>query len=88
MLREDNAMERLLKKATQFGLLNTLDRAKAEELISQQNSYYDYLNSQVINPTKEVNSLLSQNEITQIVKPYSLAELLRRPEVGLSLIHI
>ena len=82
MLREDNAMERLFKKATQFGLLNTLDRAKAEELISQQNSYYDYLNSQVINPTKEVNSLLSQNEITQIVKPYSLAELLRRPEVG------
>lgn len=80
-LREDNALERLSKKASDYSLLDDDAKFKADNILKQRSEYFDYLNSQIVYPTKQMNKQLEDYSLTPLVKPYSLKEFLRRPEV-------
>jgi tRNA uridine 5-carboxymethylaminomethyl modification enzyme len=81
-LREDNALDRLLDKAIDYSLLNTQDADYARSIIGQRNDYLNYLESNKIFPNKETNQKLEELSLTPLVKPFSLKEFLRRPEIS------
>lgn len=81
-LREDNALDRLFEKAKNYKLLDESAYLKAEKIIGQRCDYSDYLDSQTIYPTKQMNKQLEDYSMTPLVKPYTLREFLRRPEVS------
>lgn len=81
VLREDNADLRLREKGRSIGLVSDRDyeiflskkRAIAEEL--------SRLETTRITPERKVNELLVSLGVQQIKKPYTLKELLRRPDI-------
>ena len=85
-LREDNALERLAAKANSYGLFDDYSKSRSDQILKDRRQYLDYLNMQTVYPNKQTNSQLAEHSITPLVKPYSLGDLLRRPEVNSSLL--
>lgn len=82
VLREDNTLNRLTDKAFLAGALTTHDYDKAKSILSQRSEYSDYLDQVIIYPNKENCAKIEALDIKPMVKPNSLKEFLRRPEVS------
>jgi len=83
ILREDNADMRLREKGYEAGLVPESVYGAFREKINRINQLSDFLDSGKINPTKEVNSALSERGVVELRKSVSLRELLRRQEMTL-----
>ncbi len=81
ILREDNADRRLSKKGYELGLLPAQQYYRVEEKEKNIAAEIERLGSLKIQPTAQTLDLLKKALSTPIVKPVSLAELLRRPEI-------
>lgn len=82
VLREDNVLERLAERAMSFGLMSPEKYDIVHQLIERRKQLKSDLESRVLVPDDETQSVLKSMETAVLLKPQSLAELLRRPEVG------
>ena len=82
ILREDNADRRLSKKGYELGLLPAQQYYRVEEKERNITAELGRLGSLKIQPTAQTLELLKKAGSPPIVKPVSLAELLRRPEMS------
>ncbi len=82
ILREDNADLRLREKGRALGLVGDEDYEKFLEKKRTIERELHRLETTKINPDSELNQLLERMGSQQIKKPYSLKELLRRPDIS------
>lgn len=80
--RQDNADERLCEMGADLGLISEerLNRVKAKYAAVEDE--IKRLCSTHLAPSKELNALLSEKGSTEVQSGVSLAELIRRPELG------
>ena len=81
VLREDNNLERLHKKAKVYGLLSADHIAQAESLLAQREELSEKIHRIKITPTSDCLEKLESLNTKPIVKQLSLADLLRRSEI-------
>ncbi|RYZ82796.1 MAG: tRNA uridine-5-carboxymethylaminomethyl(34) synthesis enzyme MnmG, partial [Proteobacteria bacterium] len=82
VLREDNTVDRLADIAIKAGLVESESVSVLEDLKLRRISTLARLNSERIFPTADSQSILKELNSTSLLKPVSMAELLRRPEIG------
>lgn len=84
LLRHDNAELRLRDYGYRIGLV---DETVYQRFLAKKIGYekaYDYINQYKVLPNKEINAYLESQGSAIIFETYSLAELLKRPELGIS----
>lgn len=81
VLREDNTLERLYKHSKYLGLLKSHELDHLENWLRSKSSHLHELSQRRVTPTESVNELLRSIGTGPIVKPTTLKELLRRPEM-------
>lgn len=81
ILREDNADRRLSKKGYEIGLLPAILYEKVKKKEKAIEEEIERLNKTKLNPSEEVNDILKKMGTSRIYKPYSLSDILRRPEI-------
>lgn len=79
LLRQDNALRRLLPRAESLGLLEVHDLEQAQARLAREESVSQFLHERAIRPDI-ANPMLESWETTPIQEPVRLAELARRPE--------
>lgn len=82
LLRQDNALRRLLPTAESLGLLSDSEFRTAEDRLIRENEVRQMAGSISISP-QAINSLLVEAGSTSISEPIRISELARRPEVQL-----
>ena len=82
ILREDNAVFRLMDKGHEFGLIPGDAYREMKERTRQIRQGIDRLSSITLNPTAEVNRILSGMGSLPMRKPMTLFKLLKRPEMA------
>ena len=82
LLRQDNALRRLLPFSTRLGLLTDREIGSAEERLAAEESALKYSEETALSPDL-VNSTLVSLGTTPIATPLRVAEVARRPEVPL-----
>lgn len=80
-LRSDNADERLSGYAIQLGLLNANQKDKYQHKYQEINNIYHLFTSTWLNPEAKIRSLFESQNLTPPKNKFSLAEVLKRPEV-------
>ena len=83
ILREDNTEERLLGQSAQLGILKTGLAHAMQQDIDKKRKNITKLEETDIFPKREINEVLRSLGTAEIVKPTSLASLLRRPELSI-----
>ncbi|MCX5703244.1 MAG: tRNA uridine-5-carboxymethylaminomethyl(34) synthesis enzyme MnmG, partial [Candidatus Omnitrophica bacterium] len=83
ILREDNADIRLGKLGYALGLVSKKDYQKIEEKIEVVKKGIDFLRTNRIKPTQELNDRFQQLGTTAIRKVVTLEEILKRPQINL-----
>ncbi len=83
LLREDNADIRLREYGRRLGMVGDPDYLRFQEKKRQIEGWALALREARIFPTKETNARLIELKTAPIEQPFSLAELLRRPEIRL-----
>jgi tRNA uridine 5-carboxymethylaminomethyl modification enzyme len=81
LLREDNADIRLTEQGRRFGLVNDQRWRRFEEKMTAIKNETERFNKTWIHPGTEQADLLAQKINGSIKREYSLAELLKRPEL-------
>jgi tRNA uridine 5-carboxymethylaminomethyl modification enzyme len=79
LLRQDNALRRLLPLAGRLGLLESHDLEQAHQRLAREASVASYIRDRALKPAV-ANPLLESWGTTPIEEPVRLAELARRPE--------
>ncbi|MFK8137397.1 MAG: tRNA uridine-5-carboxymethylaminomethyl(34) synthesis enzyme MnmG [Bdellovibrionales bacterium] len=87
MLREDNALDRLFKKASDYSLIPEKELSRGHQILNSRAEYSDYLKSHKLVPSPSTNKSIEAMGMTPLVKPNTLEEFLRRPEVNTQTIH-
>ncbi len=82
LLRQDNALRRLLPVAERYGLLTDGERRDAYERVEAEDRLLRFVETRVVRP-ECVNGVLSSADSAGITEPTSIAELVRRPGVRL-----
>lgn len=82
LLRQDNALRRLLPVSESLGLLSPEDVAAARERLSSEDSVMRFAEQTTIEPTA-VNSALLELGTSEITEPTRIVEIARRPDVPL-----
>ena len=82
MLRQDNALRRLLPTAERLGLLTTEERHNATDRLSAEERVLAYADETAI-PPNAANEVLELTGSAPITEPVRLSELARRPGVEL-----
>jgi tRNA uridine 5-carboxymethylaminomethyl modification enzyme len=82
LLRQDNALRRLLPVATGLGLLSSEELGRAERRLSSEDQLLASIESTKLDPTA-ANPILLAHGSSTISEPIGVAELARRPEVPL-----
>ncbi|MBN2529755.1 MAG: tRNA uridine-5-carboxymethylaminomethyl(34) synthesis enzyme MnmG [Deltaproteobacteria bacterium] len=78
LLREDNADERLFEEATRTGLINTATAAKTRAEMDRVQNTLDRLQNTVFTPGAQTNLRLKEAGLTELKKPVTLIDLVRR----------
>lgn len=84
VLREDNTIDRLFSVGRRLGTLSNRDVESAESLVNQKNNFVKTLREKTIVPNAATQELLTKLETAVLLKPTTLEELLRRPELSSS----
>jgi tRNA uridine 5-carboxymethylaminomethyl modification enzyme len=82
ILREDNAVIRLMGKVHELGLISNEDHGRLQERIRQIQEGLNRLSSSKIYPVADVNGILAEMGTTPIKNPITLYQLLKRDEVA------
>ena len=82
ILREDNAVIRLMGKGHELGLISNEDHGRLQERIRQIQEGLNRLSLSKIYPVAEVNGILAEMGTTPIKNPVTLYQLLKRDEVA------
>jgi tRNA uridine 5-carboxymethylaminomethyl modification enzyme len=82
ILREDNAVIRLMGKGHELGLISNEDHGWIQERIRQIQEGLNRLSSSKIYPVADVNGILAEMGTTPIKNPITLYQLLKRDEVA------
>ena len=82
LLREDNSHARLSDAGHRFGLLRSRDYNKVEAVETACSATIERL-SKTRPPIKKTNLILEEHGLTSTTEKLSLADLLRRPQLGL-----
>lgn len=80
-LREDNTLERLWNRSTELGIIGGDQETRLETLLEKRRSIRETLRSTVLTPTAETQDRLNTLGTQKLLKPATLEELLRRPEI-------
>lgn len=81
LLRQDNADLRLTPKGYEIGLISEDRYEKYLSKVASIEKEINRLSEYSVNPTSDINSILSELGSTQLNKTYSLVDLLKRPEI-------
>ncbi|QNO15006.1 tRNA uridine-5-carboxymethylaminomethyl(34) synthesis enzyme MnmG [Alkalicella caledoniensis] len=84
LLRQDNADLRLTPKGYEIGLISEERYVKYLSKVASIEKEIKRLSEYSVNPTSDINSILSELGSTQLNKKYSLVDLLKRPEIKYS----
>ena len=84
VLREDNTIDRLFNVGKRLGTLSNRDVETAESLVNQKNNFIKTIREKVLVPNAATQQLLTKLETAVLLKPTTLEELLRRPELDSS----
>jgi tRNA uridine 5-carboxymethylaminomethyl modification enzyme len=84
VLREDNADERLMPRARELGLIDDATWGRFKERLRTVETAVERLSTTALNPESGVQDRLRALGTAPLTKPASLAEILRRPELGLA----
>jgi len=84
LLREDNADVRLAELAQRVGAIGDGEFARANRKSDLVRQEIERLDRTVLAPSAEINARLGALGTAEICQPVSLAQLLRRPELGYS----
>ena len=82
ILREDNAVIRLMGKGHELGLISNEDHGRLQERSRQIQEGLNRLSSSKIYPVADVNGILAEMGTTPIKNPINLYQLLKRDEVA------
>lgn len=82
VLREDNTIDRLAEIAIEAGLVNSESLEILRGLKDRRTSMMEKLRSERVFPVKETQEKLVKLGTTELLKPLSFEELLRRPEIS------
>ena len=82
ILREDNAVIRLMGKGHELGLISNEDHGRLQERIRQIQEGLNRLSSSKIYPVADVNGILAEMGTTPIKNPITPYQLLKRDEVA------
>lgn len=82
ILREDNAVIRLMGKGHELGLISNEDHGRLQGRIRQIQEGLNRLSSSKIYPVADVNGILAEMGTTPIKNPITLYQLLKRDEVA------
>jgi tRNA uridine 5-carboxymethylaminomethyl modification enzyme len=85
LLRQDNALRRLLPLADRLGLLETTELRAAEDRLAREDEVLHSAHSLSLD-APAANSILAAHGSTPVVDRQTLAELARRPKVPLDLL--
>jgi tRNA uridine 5-carboxymethylaminomethyl modification enzyme len=86
LLREDNADLRLRDLGRSLGLVSNEDYERYRKKKAEIERYLDRLEQTRLNPTPQTNAILSTMETAPLQNPLSLKELLRRPELTMTML--
>ncbi len=82
LLRQDNALRRLLPLAERLGLLTDAERRSAHERLEREDRTLELARASAIAP-EQANPVLAAGRSSPILEPVRIAELARRPTVPL-----
>jgi len=83
ILREDNADARLRKLGFELGLAREIDYKLTQQKMKKINYGIKLLNSTKIFPTKAINKKLELFGTSKLIKSFSLADILKRPQINI-----
>lgn len=84
VLREDNTIDRLAEISKQIGLVSEKELNQLMSIKDERQVLMGQLQSTVLYPKKETNAVISEMGSKPLVKPVTMEEFLRRPEIGFS----
>lgn len=84
LLREDNADLRLREVGRNIGLVKDEDWSRFEIKREKISKILEYIRATKIYPSPETNIMLISKELTEIKRPTTLEEFLRRPQIKLN----
>jgi tRNA uridine 5-carboxymethylaminomethyl modification enzyme len=85
-LRADNADERLTPYGIELGLINQNEQAVFEEKYQRINQLLSVFRTTILNPDREIRPIFDDRQLSIPKNRFSLAEILKRPEVTPELI--
>lgn len=84
VLREDNALERLLPLVTELKILTADEQSRLEKLYDQRQSFFKIIREKKIVPNEATQQKLRSIDSPVLHKPCTLEDLLRRKEIDCS----
>ncbi|MCM2352733.1 MAG: tRNA uridine-5-carboxymethylaminomethyl(34) synthesis enzyme MnmG [Pseudobdellovibrio sp.] len=82
VLREDNSIDRLAEISKKIGLVSEKELNQLMSIKDERTILLGQLQSTVLYPKKAVNDVISKMGSKPLVKPVTMEEFLRRPEIG------
>ncbi len=82
LLRQDNADERLMPLGFEIGLVSEQDFNSFKERTAKKEAEINRLETTYLAPIKELNNLLEEKGTAPLKNGCSLADLIRRPQLG------
>jgi tRNA uridine 5-carboxymethylaminomethyl modification enzyme len=83
-LRADTADQRLARYGIEIGLLNAEQQIKHEQKLEQLKRIYQSFQTHFYNPDAKIRNIFSNDGIQTPKNKFSLAEILKRPDVNLT----
>jgi tRNA uridine 5-carboxymethylaminomethyl modification enzyme len=82
VLREDNTIDRLADISKKIGLVSEQELNKLMSIKDDRAILLSQLKSTTLYPKKEINEVIVEMGSTPLLKPVTMEEFLRRPEIG------
>lgn len=82
VLREDNTIDRLADISKKIGLVSEKELNQLMSIKDDRQVLMGHLQSTILYPKKETNAVIEEMGSKALVKPVTMEEFLRRPEIG------